>query len=491
MSNWFEPISEQRPWSNAVFLGNWHPVSQVQEVCSPGLTAERLGTKGIAGASELATAMAAATQAQRLWEHESPARRAEVLRNAADLISAASSTFDWWLRRESGATQLKSRFETDGAAAEFLDASAIATAPMGEILSTAGDPRLSYARRRPHGVVGVITPWNSPLLLAARVVAPALALGNAVVLKPDAQTAVTGGALLAEVLSAAGLPPGVFHVLPGGAELGRALVVHPDIAKISFTGSTSAGRAVGAAAGELLRPASLELGGNNALIIRADADLEGAADAGSFGSFFHQGQICFTPGRHLVHEDRVDEYAELLTRRARGLRVGPTTDGANSIGPVINDRQLAGIRRVVDDTIAAGATLLAGGDNDGLFFSPTVLADVTVDMPAFTEEIFGPVAPITTFASDDEAVELANRTSYGLATGIFSRDHAAAMALANRVNTGIIHLNNQTVVRGGGAPVGGFGASGNGGGAGRFVNLDEWTRWQWLTSHSVPPAQPF
>ena len=259
--------------------------------------------------------------------------------------------------------------------------------------------RTSTARRIPLGVVGVITPWNFPYVLAMRSVGPALALGNAVVLKPDANTPVTGGVVIARLFEEAGLPEGVLHVLPGDGEVGQALVADPNVRMISFTGSTATGHLVGETAGRMLKRLVLEMGGNSPLVVLEDADIEAASSAGAWGSFLHQGQICLSVSRHLVHESIVDAYTDALVERAGRLPVGnPATDEV-ALGPLINERQLARVRRIVDESVEQGAKVLVGGTNDGLFFAPTVLGDVTPEMPAFEEEIFGPVAPITRSAT--------------------------------------------------------------------------------------------
>lgn len=480
-----------QPWEASIYLGGeWVSTSHVKPIPSPGLDID-LGTAGHAAPEDVAVAAERAKVAQQAWQEMPGYQRAAIMRGIAAKITEAQSDLDWWLRRETGSSHTKALFEIRGAASDYLDAAHVATEPSGMVLSSAYEAPMSTARRRPLGVVGIITPWNSPLLLATRVVAPALALGNAVLLKPDPQTPVSGGYLLAQLMEAAGLPAGLFHVLPGGPDVGQALIQDPRVAKVSFTGSTRAGRIIGEQAGALLKPASLELGGNNPLIVRHDADLTGAVAAGAFGSFFHQGQICFTPGRHLVHKSLVDAYVERLAARADSMVVGPTTDDATQVGPVINVAQLNQIQRIVDESVHAGARLVAGGHSEGLYFQPTVLTDVAPNMPAFTEEIFGPVAAITAFDTDDEAIQLANNTDYGLVASIITADIGTALRMTDEIHAGIIHINDQTVVRGGGAPVGGFGSSGNGGRAGRSINLDEWTTWQWVSLKYEPAKQPF
>jgi benzaldehyde dehydrogenase (NAD) len=344
----------------------------------------------------------------------------------------------------------------------------------------------------PAGVVGVIAPFNVPLILGIRSVAPALALGNAVVFKPDPRTAVCGGVVIARIFEEAGLPAGVLHLLPGGADAGEAIVTDPRIPVISFTGSTAAGRKVGEVAGRHLKRVHLELGGNSAMIILDDADIPLAASAGAFGSFLHQGQICMTTGRHLVHEKVADAYIEAMTAKASGLPVGDPARDQVALGPIIDAAQRDKIHELVTSSVASGARLAAGGTYEDLFYRPTVLVDVDANTPAYAQEVFGPVAPIMRFSSIDEAAQLAGATDYGLSLGILTRDPLKGLQLASRIPSGIVHINDQTVSDEAQIPFGGVGASGTGsrfGGA--EANIDAFTETQWVTMRSEIPAYPF
>jgi len=337
-------------------------------------------------------------------------------------------------------------------------------------------------RRVPVGVVGAITPWNSPSVLGMRVVAPALALGNAVILKPDPQTPVCGGAVFAAVFKEAGLPDGLLQIVIGDAETGQALITDPNVNMVSFTGSTEVGRIVGAEAGRLLKKVSLELGGNNPLIVLDDADLAAAASAGAYSSFQFQGQVCFATGRHIVHRSVADEYVHLLAQKARRLRTGDPYREDVELGPIVNEQQLKRVDSIVRRSIdSGGARLVEGGTYEGLFYRPTVLADVKLDAPAWTDEIFGPVAPVVTFSSDDEAVELANSSEYGLAAGVYSRSISRGLAIANRIRAGMVHVNDQSINDEATIPFGGMGISGNGGRFGAEANLEAFSQWQWIT----------
>ena len=364
------------------------------------------------------------------------------------------------------------------------------TQPGGLLLPSDGG-RISLARRVPHGVVGIISPFNFPLILSIRAVAPALAAGNTVVLKPDPQTPIAGGYLMARIFEEAGLPMDCLQVLPGGADVGQAMCADPGIAMISFTGSTSAGRGVGELAGRHLKKVTLELGGKNRLIILDDADVELAASCAAWGSYLHQGQICMTTGLILAHEKIAAKLTELMVAKATHLPVGDPASQQVALGPLISERQRDRVHGIVQDSVQQGAHLAAGGTYDRLFYKPTVLTGVKPGMRAFEEEVFGPVASIVSFSSEDEAVELANRTEYGLSLGVISSSVGRAMALANRIPTGLLHINDQTVADEPHVPFGGRGASGNGGRHGGPANWEEFTQWQWVTIKDTAPRYPF
>jgi benzaldehyde dehydrogenase (NAD) len=343
----------------------------------------------------------------------------------------------------------------------------------------------------PAGVVGVIAPFNFPLILSIRSVAPALALGNAVILKPDPRTALCGGVVLARVFEEAGVPAGVFSMLPGGADIGEALVVDPRVRVIAFTGSTAAGRIVGSLGAQHLKRVHLELGGNSALIVMDDVDLEKAVSVGAFGSFMHQGQICMTTGRHIVDAKIAGDYAALLAEHANNLPVGDPKSGQVALGPLIDAKQRNRVHSMVSDSVSAGATLLAGGTFEDLFYRPTVLTNVPTSSPAYCEEVFGPVAPVVAYSSLDEAVAMASASPYGLSLGILSNDGLRALEFASRIPTGAIHINDQTVGDEAVIPFGGTGNSGNGSRMGGLANLDAYTETQWVTAQSELPIYPF
>ena len=427
-------------------------------------------------------AAAAAAAAQPAWAETNYQERAAILRRAAEIYEAHRAEFGTWTQRETGAHRNKMHHEQNFTVGEILAASTMPWQPYGSLVPTVLPERLSMIRRVPVGVVGAITPWNSPSVLGMRVVAPALALGNAVVLKPDPQTPICGGAMFAAVFKEAGLPDGLLQIVIGDAETGEALVTDPNVDMVSFTGSTEVGRIVGAQAGGLLKKVSLELGGNNPLIVLDDADLAAAASAGAYSSFQFQGQVCFATGRHIVHRSVADEYVDLLAQKARRLRTGDPYRTDVELGPIVNERQLQRVHDIVQRSVRnGGARLVEGGTYEGLFYRPTVLADVKLDSPAWTDEIFGPVAPVVTFSTDDEAVELANSSEYGLAAGVYSRSVSRGLAIANRIRAGMVHVNDQSINDEATIPFGGMGLSGNGGRFGSEANLEAFSQWQWIT----------
>ncbi|WP_066946005.1 benzaldehyde dehydrogenase [Microtetraspora fusca] len=484
-------LMDSKVWAGSVFSDGWTASRAGNAPVIEPATGSEMARVGVAGPEDVAAAAVSASKAQRDWAAASFEERAAVLRRAGQLFEEHAEEIQGWLIRESGAIAGKAGFETHVAAGECYEAAALASQSPGEILPTA-KKRLSLARRVPVGVVGVIAPFNAPLILGIRSVAPALALGNAVVFKPDPRTAVCGGVAIARVFEEAGLPSGVLHMLPGGPEAGEALVADPNIPVISFTGSTAAGRKIGEVCGRLLKRVHLELGGNSALVVLDDVDLDRAVSAGAWGSFFHQGQICMTTGRHLVHASIKDEYVERLAAKAAAMRVGNPAVEDVALGPLIDTHQRDKVHGLVVESVESGARLVTGGAYEHLFYRPTVLTDLTPQAPAYAQEVFGPVAPVVAFSTPEEAAALARASEYGLSLGILTRDVMKGLALADLIPTGIVHINDQTVDDEAVAPFGGLGASGTGArfGGGR-ANTEAFTHTQWVTMQRDVAGYPF
>lgn len=478
-------------WYGKLVSDGWRAGGAGEGVVTNPSTGADLGRVGLADTADVDRAVKRAAVAAKQWARTPYHERAAVLRRAGDLWQQHACEVQRWLIAEAGSIPPKASMETDVAAQECFEAAGVASAPQGELLPSAQD-RLSMARKVPVGVVGVISPFNFPLILSIRSVAPALALGNAVVLKPDPRTAVSGGTSIVRIFEEAGLPEGLLQLLPGGVEAGESLVTHPLVPVISFTGSTPAGRRVGELAARHLKRAHLELGGNSAMVILDDADLDAAVGLGAWGSFLHSGQICMTAGRHLVHESLAGEYVQRLAAKARALPVGNPAEDEVALGPIIDAGQRDKIHSLVTSTVEAGATLAAGGEYTDLFYRPTVLSDVSPDMPGYAQEVFGPVAPVLPFETVDEAARLAGDSAYGLSLGIATRDVAKGLALAERIPTGIVHINDQTVSDEAVAPFGGIGDSGTGGRFGGVAaNIDAFTDTRWITVRGEAPGYPF
>ena len=483
------PFLNPAAWADQFYSGGWRAAGASADVVEPA-TGQVLARVGMALPPDVAPAAAQATVAQAAWAAQGPREKAAVFHKAAALFQQHFDELALWITRETGGILPKGQHEVREAITFCHVAAAMPMQPQGQVLPSVPG-RSSIARRVPHGVVGVIAPFNFPLILALRVVAPALAAGNAVLLKPDARTPVSGGYLLAQIFEAAGLPAGVFHVLPGGADVGEALVNEPAVNMISFTGSVGAGRRVGELAARQLKKASLELGGTNALVILEDADVDLAASNAAWGAWLHSGQICMATNRVIVHASIAAALTERLVGKAQHLPVGDGATGQVALGPLIDSRQRDRVHAVVQDSVAAGAQLLAGGTHDGLFYKPTVLAGVKPGMRCHDEEVFGPVLNLMTFHTDDEAVALANDHHGGLAAAVISRNVSRATAIAQRLRAGMVHVNDQTVNDDATNPFGGPGLAGNGNVHGGPADWEAFTTWQWLTVKDSPPPYPF
>ncbi|MFJ7334215.1 aldehyde dehydrogenase family protein [Streptomyces sp. NPDC101110] len=482
------PVDGERIWPDAaewtgkIYSEGWRTAGGGTRLVVEPATGEPLAEVGLACAADVERAGTRAARAAPEWAATPASDRSDLLMRAARALGEHSGAVRAWIVRETGGVPAKGDYEIAAGLAQLRHAVGLASQPPGEVLSPQVPGGTSLAWRVPLGVVGVITPWNAPLLFAMRALAPALALGNTALLKPDPLTPVTGGVLVAQLFAEAGLPEGVLHVLPGDAATGRAVAADPQVAMVSFTGSTEAGREVARIAGEGLKRVSLELGGKNSIVVLEDADVEAAAAAGAMSAFGYQGQACVAAGRHVVHADLVEEYTEALVRQAKALPVGDPRDEGVALGPVISERQAARIERIVDESVAAGARVLAGGRRAGLFYPPTVLDRVERSMPAYREEIFGPVAPVVPFRGEAQAVEIANDTAYGLSAAVHSRSVPRATALAQRLRTGMVHINDVSAKDAANAPFGGMGVSGNASRIGGTASLEQFTQWRWMTA---------
>ena len=437
-----------------------------------------------AGRAEAKRAIDAAQAAFPAWSRLAPSLRAGYLLKVADILERRQKEIAGVRAEEGGAWIGFGMFETGYTPSIYRSAAAVCYQPLGEVMPS-NHGKLSLVVREPLGVVVTISPWNAPLLLSSRGIAVALAVGNTVVLKPSEETPVAGGVVLAQAFDEAGLPKGVLNVVTCSREhvaaVGDELIESAAVRAISFTGSTAVGKQIGAKAGGLLKRACLELGGKSALIVLDDADMERALGAASFGSFMHQGQICMAVEKIVLHEKVAAEFTERFVAQTRGLKSGDPREPGNVIGPIINQEQLDKVAGQVNDAVQKGAKVLTGGTHHGLFYEATVLSQVTAAMSVYREETFGPVAPLVIVKSDEEAIAVANDTDYGLSAGIITRDEQRGLAIAQRLDTGMAHVNCSSVNDEPWIPFGGAKNSGLGrhGGSG---SVQAFTETRWITS---------
>lgn len=427
--------------------GEWRPGSGSWDIIDFNpYGGDKLASVTVATADEIDVAYRAAERHQRAWARTNPYARRRVFEQAIRLIEDGEQEITEAIVAELGGTRLKAAFELH-LAKEFLrEAVQLALRSEGRILPSPSDGRENRVYREPVGVVGVVSPFNFPFLLSLKSVAPALALGNGVVLKPHQNTPVCGGTLVAKILEDAGLPPGLLNVvITDIAEIGDAFVAHPVPKVISFTGSDKVGRHVATVAAGQFKRCVLELGGNSALIVLDDADLDYAVDAAVFSRYVHQGQVCMAANRIIVDRSVADAFAERFTAKVRALKVGDPADPATHIGPLINASQAEGVEAVVQQAVAEGARALLRGTLDGNVVSPSVLTDLPDDAAALRQEIFGPVALIIPVDGEDEAVRAANDTPYGLGGAVHTADIERGVGVARRIETGMVHVNDSTV----------------------------------------------
>ena len=462
--------------------GNWVPAARTFTDLNPSdnsLYAEIPD----ANRSDMTRAIEAAQAAYPAWAALSFEERAMALTRVADVWEARKDDFIHAVMHEGGGWYGKGVFEAGFVAGIFRTAAALCYQAVGEVLPS-GHGKVSMAMRVPIGVVGVISPWNMPGILTSRGYAAALAAGNTVVLKPSEDTPYSGGLYHAEVLEEAGIPAGVFNVVTCSrdsvAEVGDELIEHPLVKAISFTGSTAVGRHIAAKCGAHLKKCCVELGGKDSMIVLEDADLDKAAQAANFGSFMHQGQVCMSTEKLLVHESVYQPFMQEFLSRAAKLKTGPVSDKGNHLGPLVNSRQAQRVGALIEDAKAKGATVALGGRYWDNFVEPTVLTNVDTSMDIWNDETFGPVVAVSPFRTEAEAIALNNDTEYGLTAAIWTADEARALRIAGLLETGMVHVNDQNINDEPVVPFGGVKASGVGRYGGRW-SLDAFTELRWIT----------
>ncbi|WP_335999919.1 aldehyde dehydrogenase family protein [Halorientalis halophila] len=490
-------LSADADWNCLYVDGDWHGPGDREELSVTDPSTREEWTRVPAGTTaDVDDAFAAAKRAQERWAEKAPDQRAQLLQRVAGLLEEYEDELQELLVTESGSAQLKSTVEFQTAAADVAEAATYPSRAGGDVRESTIAGKENLVKREPAGVVAVIPPWNFPLHLSIRAVAPAVALGNGVVIKPASDTPVTSGLVIAKLFELAGAPPGLVNVVPGrGSEIGDRVAGHPDVDVVAFTGSTDVGRQVAKQAVDTLAFPAMELGGNGPNVVLEDADLENALSGSAFGTFSHQGQVCISINRHLVHESIYDEFVAGMVEKAELLPKGSAHEG-NIVGPIINESQRDQILAYVEETVEQGATLETGGGTvdvdgveDSLVVEPTVLSDVEQEMTAACNEHFGPVAPIIPVEDDEEAIELANATEYGLAASVWSGDRNRAEDVADAIDAGMVHVNDQPINEEPNVPFGGMKASG----IGRFHGdaiMRELTETKWISVQREPRQFP-
>ncbi|MEU7054881.1 aldehyde dehydrogenase family protein [Streptomyces sp. NPDC046197] len=441
MSSYFTDLAQQ------YIDGEWRPGTGSWDIIDFNpYDGEKLASITIATVDEVDQAYRAAARAQKEWAATNAYARRTVFEKALRLIEEREQEITEVIIAELGGTLLKAGFELH-LAKEFLRESVhLALRPEGKIIPSPTDGKENRVYRVPVGVVGVISPFNFPFLLSIKSVAPALALGNAVVLKPHQNTPVTGGTLLARIFEEAGLPAGLLNVVVTDiAEIGDAFIEHPVPKVISFTGSDKVGRHVATVCASHFKRSVLELGGNSALVVLDDADLDYAVDAAVFSRYVHQGQVCMAANRVLVDRSIADEFTEKFVAKVKSLKVGDPRDPQTVIGPVINSTQAKAVSGAVDQAIAEGATALVHGTTTDNLVEPSVLTDVPADSALLQQEVFGPVVFLVPFDGEEEAVRLVNDSPYGLSGAVHTADVERGVQFAKQIDSGMFHVNDGTV----------------------------------------------
>ena len=465
------------------------PPAAFADVVNPA-TQRPIAKVFLAQPEHMRRAIDAAYSSKDGWGHTLAAERELILQRAADVLEKARPEIVDLLIDEAGSTFGKAQFEVSFTVNMLRAVSGEARRIQGDVIPADIPGMMSIAIRRPLGVVAGIAPFNFPLLLATKKVCLALAAGNTFVLKPSEETSLIG-LKIAEVFQKAGLPAGVLNVVPGdGPTVGPVLFADPRVRLISFTGSTTVGRLIAVECAKHGKKVILELGGKSPLIVLQDADLDYAVSTACFGIFIHQGQICMAGSRIIVESAIYDAFLERFVAKVKTLQVGDPRDPHTVIGPLIRTSQCGLIDGKIQESVAAGARLLTGGTHQGNFYQPTVVADVKPGMPAFRDELFGPVAAVIKADDAAHALSLANDTAYGLSSAVLTNDLQLAMKFALELEAGMVHINGPTVHDEATVPFGGVKDSGNGREGGHW-SMDELTETKWITIQLGRRPYPF
>jgi len=439
---------------------------------------------------EMTQAIDAAYAARESWGNTSPAEREIILIRAAEILEAKRGEIVDVLIDEAGSTFGKAQFEVSFTVNMIRASSGEARRIFGQVIPSDVPGLLSFAIRRPLGVIAGISPFNFPLILSTKKIVMALAAGNTFVLKPSEETSLLG-LKIADVFQEAGLPPGVLNVVPGdGPILGPVMVEDPRVKMISFTGSTAVGRLLAVQCATHGKKITLEMGGKSPLIVLKDADVDYAVDTACFGLFIHQGQICMAGSRIIVEAPIHQAFLEKFVAKAKKLQVGDPRDPHTVIGPLIRSSQCDFIDKRIRSSVAAGARVLTGGNYNGNFFEPTVIDGVRPGMEVFTDELFGPVASVIKADDADHAMKLANDTRYGLSSAVLTNDLQLAMKFALGLEAGMVHINSSTIHDEAHIPFGGVKDSGMAREGGHW-SMEEMTELKWVTIQQGQRHYPF
>ncbi|MFF5255644.1 aldehyde dehydrogenase family protein [Streptomyces leeuwenhoekii] len=486
MSSYFTDLAQQ------YIDGDWRPGTGSWDIIDFNpYDNEKLASITIATVDEVDAAYRAAERAQKQWAATSPYARRAVFEKALKLVEEREREITEAIIAELGGTHLKAAFELH-LAKEFLrEAVHLALRPEGRIIPSPIDGKENRVYRVPVGVVGVISPFNFPFLLSLKSVAPALALGNGVVLKPHQNTPIVGGTLIGKIFEDAGLPGGLLNVVVTDiAEIGDTFLEHPVPKVISFTGSDQVGRHVATVCASHFKRSVLELGGNSALVVLDDADIDYAVDAAVFSRYVHQGQVCMAANRILVDRSVSEEFTAKFVAKVRSLKVGDPSDPETIIGPVINSQQADALAATVEQALAEGATALVHGTTTDNLVEPSVLTDLPAGSALLKREVFGPVAFLVPFDGEEEAVRIVNDTPYGLSGAVHTGNIERGVRFAQRIDTGMFHVNDGTVHDEPIVPFGGEKHSGLGRLNGETM-LDAFTTQKWISVQHGRSGFPF
>jgi len=473
---------QHKPASNGATFDRKNPLDGSVATTAPAATAD-----------DARAAVEAASKAFPAWAAMGPNERRALLLKAGQALQAKVDAFIAAMAGETGASAMWAGFNVHLASNILIEAAALTTQVSGEVIPSDVPGNLAMGIRQPAGVVLGMAPWNAPVILGVRAIATPLACGNTVVLKGSELCPATHG-LIIEALQDAGLPEGVVNFItnaPADAgEIVEAMIAHPAVRRVNFTGSTRVGKIIASTCAKYLKPAVLELGGKAPLVILDDADLDQAVDAAAFGAFANSGQICMSTERIIVDQKIADDFVARLTKKATSLPLGDPRKGPVVLGSVVDMATVHRCNELIDDALAKGATLLCGGKAENTLIPATLLDHVTPAMKIYSEESFGPVKGIVRAKDVDEAVAIANDNSYGLSAAVFGKDVARAFQVAKRIESGICHVNGPTVHDEAQMPFGGVKESGYGRFGGK-AGIEAFTELRWMTIQTTPRHYPF